>query len=193
MPGPLTQARMAGFYGKLPARGDFVRWGLPRDFIDVWDSWLSEVMSASKDIAGDAWLPAFLEAPVWRFGLPSGLCGASAVIGLMMPSVDRAGRYFPLTFAAFHEGPGLPAGAAVDAWLDRCEDAGRSALEQDLEPDGIKAMLWLPDLPSSDTPADGSEWWTDGSRRLGPTRRTWQRLPDAAAYLEMIGLATQTE
>jgi type VI secretion system protein ImpM len=192
MPGTLTQAKMVGFYGKVPARGDFVRSGLPRDFIEAWDSWLSEVMSISKEIGGDAWLPAFLEAPVWRFALPPGLCGASAVVGLMLPSVDKAGRYFPLTFAAAHDSPGLPFGSAVDAWLDCCEDAGRAALEQDLEPDEIKAMLSLPDLPSSDTPADETKWWTEGSRRLGPTRRTLQGLPDAASFLEMIGIVTQT-
>jgi type VI secretion system protein ImpM len=184
---------MAGFYGKLPVRGDFVRAGLPRDFVDGWDDWLSTVMSGSRDLAGDAWLPAFLEAPVWRFGLPAGLCGASAAIGLMLPSVDRAGRYFPLTFAAFHDHPGMPAGPGMDAWLDRCEDAGRAALEQDLDPDAIKAMLPAPELPSFDTVAAGSVWWTDGSPRVGPTRRTWPGLPDTAGYLEMIGLAIQAD
>ena len=33
--------RRRGFYGKLPARGDFVRAALPRDFTDRWDAWLS--------------------------------------------------------------------------------------------------------------------------------------------------------
>jgi type VI secretion system protein ImpM len=191
MPETLTPAKMAGFYGKVPARGDFVRSGLPRDFIEAWDNWLSVVMSASKEIGGDAWLPAFLEAPVWRFALPSGLCGASAMIGLMLPSVDKAGRYFPLTFAAAVDGPGVPFGSATDAWLDSCEDAGRAALDRDLGPDDIKALVSLPDLQSRDRPADETEWWTEGSRRLGPTRRTLPGLPDAANFLEMIGIAIQ--
>jgi type VI secretion system protein ImpM len=193
MSGAVTPTVSAGFYGKLPARGDFVRSGLPRDFIDAWDCWLSEIMSTSRESAGDAWLPAFLEAPVWRFALPPGLCGESAVIGLMMPSVDRAGRYFPLTFAAVHAGPTTPAGDAIDAWLDRCEGAGRTALEQDIDPDGIKAMLWIPDWPPSAAAAEVSEWWTDGSPRVAATRRTCEGLPDAAAYLEMIGIVTQAE
>ena len=29
----------AGLFGKLPARGDFVRENLPRDFTDAWDAW----------------------------------------------------------------------------------------------------------------------------------------------------------
>src|ERR1700739_3155085 len=119
-------AVIAGFYGKLPARGDFVRSGLPRDFTDPWDAWLAQAIAGSRTRMGDDWLPAFLEAPVWRFVLAPGLCGERAVLGLVLPSVDRAGRYFPLTFAAlFDEGSAV----ADAAWLDRCEAAGRAALE----------------------------------------------------------------
>ena len=64
-------------------------------------------------------MPAYLEAPVWRFALPPGMCGERAVLGLMLPSVDKAGRYFPLTFAALH--PRGIAAASGDAWLDVCE------------------------------------------------------------------------
>ena len=135
-----------GFYGKLPARGDFVRAGLPRDFTDRWDEWLQSVLAGSRALMGEAWLPAFLEAPVWRFALPAGMCGERAVLGLMLPSVDRAGRYFPLTFAALHGG--LAETAEGDAWLDRCEAVGRDALEQDTPPQEISDMLGLPDLPN---------------------------------------------
>ena len=78
MPG----AVIAGFYGKLPARGDFVRAGLPRDFTDPWDDWLQTVVAGSRALMGEAWLPAFLEAPVWRFTLPRGMCGPQT------PTVD---------------------------------------------------------------------------------------------------------
>ena len=44
------------------------------------------------------------------------MCGAQAVLGLMLPSVDRAGRYFPLTFAALSR-MALPDGSG-EAWLD---------------------------------------------------------------------------
>ena len=60
---------IAGFYGKLPARGDFVRGALPRDFTDRWDAWLAPAIAGSRERMGEAWLPAFLEAPVWRFAL----------------------------------------------------------------------------------------------------------------------------
>jgi type VI secretion system protein ImpM len=173
----------------LPARGDFVRAGLPRDFTDAWDGWLSGVMAASRESAGDAWLPAFLEAPVWRFVLPAGMCGARAIIGLMMPSVDRVGRYFPLTFAALLDGGGSPSG--MEAWLDRCEEAGLAALEQDLDPDRVRAMLGVPVLDESGPSVIISEWWTEGSPRLQPTRMALRSLPDAAAYAGMLGLAAE--
>ena len=89
-----------GLFGKLPARGDFVRAGLPGDFVAAWDHWLEEVIGATRARLGAAWLPAFLEAPVWRFALAPGLCGAASVSGLWLPSVDRVGRYYPLTLAA---------------------------------------------------------------------------------------------
>ena len=38
MPALPRDAR-AGLFGKLPARGDFVRENLPRDFTDSWDAW----------------------------------------------------------------------------------------------------------------------------------------------------------
>src|SRR5208283_2522125 len=141
MPGVVTRPLAAGIFGKLPARGDFVRLGLPRDFVDQWNDWLSAVMSATREQAGDAWLPAFLEAPVWRFVLPAGLCGTGAVLGLTMPSVDRAGRSFPLTLAAVGKVDGFVVDAAAEVWLNRCEAAGLAALEQDAGPDEIAAMI----------------------------------------------------
>jgi type VI secretion system protein ImpM len=176
---------VTGFYGKLPARGDFVRVGLPRDFTDPWDAWLQSVMTGSKSLMGDDWLPAFLEAPVWRFSLPPGLCGAQAALGLMLPSVDRAGRYFPLTFAALSETS--ISFAAGEAWLDTCEAAGRAALEQDTPPREIIGLLGAPDLPAETNGTGEAVWWSEGSERVAPTRMTLRCLPDAATYAAMLG------
>lgn len=179
---------LVGFFGKLPARGDFVRSALPREFTDPWDAWLEWAIAGTRAQMGDDWLPAFLESPVWRFALPAGLCGSRGVLGLMLPSVDRAGRYFPLTFAAL---AGIAADAAdqpaVAAWLDRCEDAGRAALEQDASPEQVAAMLEPPDLAPVETALSQSLWWTDGAPRVPPTRFARQGMPDAATYATMLG------
>ena len=180
--GPIT-----GFYGKLPARGDFVRFGLPRAFTDPWDDWLQTAIAGSRDRMGDDWLPAYLESPIWRFALPPGLCGAQPVVGTMLPSVDKAGRYFPLTFAALWDRC-----ADVEAWLARCEDAGLAALEHDTAPDAIAALIGQPDVALHDRDRGGSAscdsiWWTEGAPRVSPARLIFRGMPDVAAYTAMLG------
>jgi type VI secretion system protein ImpM len=177
-----------GFYGKLPSRGDFVRAGLPRDFTDPWDDWLQSVIAGSQSLMGEDWLPAFLEAPVWRFSLPRGMCGTQAVLGLTLPSVDQAGRYFPLTFAALSS-HGI-AKAPAEAWLDTCEAAGRAALEQDTPPQAVADMLGSSDLPESATGSADALWWSEGSARVSPGCLVLRCLPDAATYAAMLGAVT---
>jgi type VI secretion system protein ImpM len=180
-----------GFYGKLPARGDFVRVGLPRDFIDPWDAWLQSALAGSRTLMGEAWLPAFLEAPVWRFSLPAGMCGHQAALGLILPSVDQAGRYFPLAFAALD--PQRIDAVASESWLGACEAAGLASLEQDISPEEIAAMLPAPDLAVDATGASDAEWWSAGSARVPPTRMVLQSMPDPATYAAMLGAETEPE
>lgn len=186
----MSTAVIAGFYGKLPARGDFVRGLLPRDFTDHWDAWLAPAIAGSRQSMGEDWLDAFLEAPVWRFAFPAGLCGSRAALGLMLPSVDRAGRYFPLAFAALFNSGGAP--GDDPAWLDSCEAAGRAALEQDAGPEQLGAMLGMPATPDgaagrTETGTMQSIWWTDGAPRVPATRLVLMGLPDASVYATMLG------
>ena len=88
-----------GFYGKLPIAGDFISRRLPKDFIGAIDTWLQHGISVSKDVLGDRWLDLYLTSPVWRFAFQSGVCGKDTWVGIMMPSVDKVGRYFPLILA----------------------------------------------------------------------------------------------
>ena len=92
-----------GWYGKLPCNGDFVTRRLPASFIEPWDAWLNAMITGSRDLLGAAWRDAFLSAPAWRFVLPPGVIGLQGWAGLIVPSVDSVGRYFPLTVAS-----GLP-------------------------------------------------------------------------------------
>jgi len=184
-----------GFHGKIPARGDFVHVGLPRAFTDPWDGWMQRMVAASRAVLGEAWLPAWLEVAVWRFALSSGVCGPGAAIGLWMPSVDRVGRYFPLTLAAvaldadpcglLREGGGFLAAA---------EHAGREALENDLPPDALAARLAAAmRVPPTDAgadpslcPAHGGLWWTEGAP-LVPARAFANRgLPDENTFVGML-------
>jgi len=86
-----------GFYGKLPSHGDFLRRRVSDGFVGVWDAWLQESLATSRAVLADAWLDVYLTSPVWRFACAAKACGDAPVIGVMVPSVDRVGRYFPLT------------------------------------------------------------------------------------------------
>jgi len=96
----MQTATAVGFYGKLPCNGDFLQRRVPQEFIDVWDPWLQECIHASREALREDWLNAYLTSPVWRFVLAEGVCGSGAYAGVMLPSVDRVGRYFPLTIVA---------------------------------------------------------------------------------------------
>ncbi|AIR88600.1 type VI secretion system-associated protein TagF [Pseudomonas cremoricolorata] len=120
-----------GFYGKLACRGDFVSRGLPGSFVQPWDQWLAAGVQTSQRQLGEAWLPAYLVSPLWRFALAPGLCGPQAVVGVLMPSIDRVGRYFPLTLAQ-----PLPADTSLaavlgasDDWFDAAEGLLLASLE----------------------------------------------------------------
>jgi hypothetical protein len=111
-----------------------------------------------------------------------------ALTGLRL--TGRAGRYFPLAFAALYSDGAAPGDDPV--WLDGCEAAGRAALEQDAGPEQLGAMLGVPE------PAEGtagrtetgmmqSVWWTEGAPRVPASRFVLSGLPDAAVYASMLG------
>jgi type VI secretion system protein ImpM len=89
-----------GLYGKLPSHGDFLRRRTSDAFVSAWDGWLQDCMTASRASLGNRWLDVYLTSPVWRFAAEGGACGPVPVIGVVVPSVDRVGRYFPLTIVA---------------------------------------------------------------------------------------------
>jgi len=88
-----------GWYGKIPATGDFIARRVPGAFSERWDRWLQDAIAGSQQRLGGGWRDAFLSMPAWRFVLGPGVAGANGWAGLMVPSVDSVGRYFPLTVA----------------------------------------------------------------------------------------------
>ncbi len=77
--------------------GDFFGLHLPPGFIDPWDLWLRSSLHAARSALGERWKACYMSAPIWRFTLAAGLVGTRAAQGILMPSVDRVGREFPLT------------------------------------------------------------------------------------------------
>lgn len=185
----MSAGSAVGFFGKLPARGDFVRAGLPSSFVNPWDSWLQAAIASARSTLGEAWLPAWMEAPVWRFLLAPGLCGDQAALGVWMPSVDRVGRHFPLTCACL--GVDMAGLAATGAgFLAAAEDAGLDALAHDLDPAALMDRLAAaPEggaLPLETPQGAASVWWTDGAPRVPATGFSAPSLPDAACFLRML-------
>lgn len=135
---------MQGFFGKLPALGDFVRRELPQAFVDPWDEWLQRSIAESKTELGESWLPTYLNSPVWRFVLLPGVCGEAGWAGILMPSVDKVGRYFPLTIAAALGENVQPFQIVDDAvdWFDAAESLALTVLHEDkVEPDQLALSI----------------------------------------------------
>lgn len=129
----MSEARGApGFFGKLPSHGDFVTRRLPPAVRLCFDDWLQRGLVQSRIDLGEAWLPAWLSSPLWRFVVAAGVCGEHAWAGVMMPSHDRVGRCFPLLLAAaFDATPSLPGCLAPhDGWFARLEAMALSTLEE---------------------------------------------------------------
>jgi type VI secretion system ImpM family protein len=94
----MTDTRL-GFFGKLPALGDFARRGLPPAFVQPWDDGMQQAMAAARQRHGARWQDAWRAAPTWRFLLAPRVCGEQAWAGIVGPSSDRVGRGFPMVMA----------------------------------------------------------------------------------------------
>ncbi len=117
-----------GWYGKLPMLGDFAHRRLPGDFVTTCDGWLSQGLAASRASLGDAWLDNYLTAPLWCFAWSPQVVDAQWWFGVMMPSVDAVGRYFPLVVAfGTDDAPTEP--QALAQWAQWYHSAGACALQ----------------------------------------------------------------
>jgi type VI secretion system protein ImpM len=142
-----------GLYGKLPVRGDFVQRNLPREFTEPWDDWLQQALAGSREQLGERWLRSYLTSPVWRFALSGGLCGSQAAAGVMIPSVDRVGRYFPLTVAALLPPSADPLALAeyTGGWYEQIEALILEGLDDDLDFEHFTERVNTLPLPQSTT------------------------------------------
>lgn len=134
---------ITGLYGKMPIFGDFVVRQLNEKFVTPWDIWLQDGLANSRRALGSAWLDYYLAAPIWRFVIGPGMLGEDAWIGIMVPSVDRVGRYFPLTLAQ-PISPDIDIATtylANSEWFKSMEDLGVDALRQDLDFEQYESKL----------------------------------------------------
>lgn len=142
-----------GWYGKLPSLGDFASRRLPVEFVKAWDTWLQEVIPASRDILAERWFDSYLTMPIWRFVLLPGLVTKSGWAGVLMPSVDRVGRHFPLMVAMELPSHAAAAHAVFEGadWFASLEDAALAVLDPTRGADDLDGALAQSVLPAPPT------------------------------------------
>ena len=138
-----NSAGHTGFFGKVTSHGDFVTRRLPPGFQQPWDAWLQDGLQHSKAALGAGWLATYLSSPIWRFALAPGVCGPRGRAGLLMPSVDRVGRHFPLTLARALDGaaPLLDCVTAHHYWYAQLELLALSSLEEHFSLDAFDVAV----------------------------------------------------
>ncbi|RWB35769.1 MULTISPECIES: type VI secretion system-associated protein TagF [unclassified Mesorhizobium] len=123
---------LPGFYGKMPATGDFVTRRLPGDFVRIWDRWLAQ------HIVPLIGLESWPRTTALRF--LAGPASFSASTGIILQSADRVGRQFPLSVVAQLAKAPVQL-ARADAWFARIEEAAFAAQQGELTPDELDAAL----------------------------------------------------
>jgi len=121
-----------GFFGKIPATGDFVASGLPRVFIDRWDRWMSMELRARPD-EGE------LDPRVWRFIVEAGIFSDQPCTGAWRMSHDRIGRRYPFAIVRLGQPPD-PASPWFDAVTIIVHDAVADARTQGWIAERIAAL-----------------------------------------------------
>lgn len=91
------------WYGKLPSAADFVGRRMPHALETEWDTWIRAGLDQLRHDGGHRWQERFVDCPAWFFIRP--LQNGSLAAGAIAPSIDRVGRYYPVTIMALsHQG-----------------------------------------------------------------------------------------
>ncbi|MCW5635497.1 MAG: type VI secretion system-associated protein TagF [Rubrivivax sp.] len=173
---------MPGWFGKLSTLGDFASRRVPEVVRSGLDQWLSQVLDGSRQRLGESWLERYLDAPLQRFVLGPGVVDTAWQFGVLMPSCDNVGRYFPLVVLQPRTAPPCSAAALahLDAWWRRAGEAALETLADSVDVERFERALGdLPPWPAAEPlPA-----WMPGRPDEGRTLEV--RLPVACAASEL--------
>jgi len=142
---------LTGIYGKLPAHGDFIARHLNSSFISIWDEWLQHFISTSQEQIGSDWLDIYLTSPIWQYVFSPGVIDSNMWAGIIMPSVDRVGRYFPISIVRQLSATQSAVDFVLhqDDWYHQIESHCLLALEGEIDANQLAAMLAEIDLTTS--------------------------------------------
>lgn len=198
---PARGLEVPGWFGKLPGMGDFGQRRLPPRFRVIWDEWLQTGLQALR-LQREDWVAHYLQAPLWFFALGEDIMSPSPWIGVLMPSVDSVGRYFPLTLAIeLVRCDGAPTSAPPMArmhqWWQRSAKAALMGLDSNMGAerfdDCLHSLFGAPDgpgirgTPMSELPGAGlSNWYIDAGAEQCVIE-TVANLPGTAGFAVLFG------
>jgi type VI secretion system protein ImpM len=206
---PASPESLPGWFGKIPSLGDFATRRLPPAFVETWDQWLSTELPDARSMLGDAWPSIYAQAPISCFSLGSGIVDDHAWHGILVPSFDRVGRPYPLTFALSLPPP--TSATMRRRWWAALVAGGRLALEPACGgADGVDAALASamlaaePDRPGTEPttepvtdPATGPElaaleegasaWWTWSEVPSDAVSSFTRGLPREECFRKLLG------
>lgn len=148
----MSRSDAPGWYGKLACQGDFASRRLTPAWVQTCDHWLAESVQASRQQLGALWLEVYLKAPVWRFAWGPGVVDNHWWFGVLMPSCDNVGRYFPLLVAQSRPQPPADRIALdhLELWWAHIARAAKDTLAEPATLDTFEAELALaPPWPSA--------------------------------------------
>ena len=192
------EALTVGWYGKIPSLGDFISRRLPANFIDTWDTWLQKAMATSREQLGEHWLDLYLTSPMWRFILMPDTCSNTKIwTGILMPSIDKVGRHFPLTIAAEIEPypQALLSLISSQHWYTALEQVALASLDLNISPDDLDQSLACHPPPIlcgesySIYDQELSHWW-QASSLTGDSQKSLS-LPTTNALAEIFKAVNQ--
>jgi len=133
---------LLGWFGKLPALGDFAGKALPLSLRNQIHTWCAQGMDNLTQQQGENWKAAYQLAPVWRFVMDAHVWDSKPLQGCIAPSMDRIGRYSPLLALrsmddASIKTPQLP----YSHWLQRVEILLRQVIRGELNIENIQHEL----------------------------------------------------
>lgn len=204
----MNSTALPGWFGKLPGMGDFAHRRLPESFRERWDQWLQADLLALRERHED-WVARYLEGPLWFFMLGEQVAGQRAWLGVLMPSVDSVGRYFPFTLAVQLDGtpadsPPMDAfDAQVRRWWALAAQAALDGLENDLDAKAFDASLSrLFDHQGAlaangdallTLPSPGQSHWRTDTGAPGSLQMTVAGLPHGQQFDALFGFATSSD
>lgn len=155
-----------GWYGKLSSLGDFAQRRLPPAWISACDTWLSRAMQGSQTQLGAHWLDVYLTAPVLRFAWAPGVVDGQWWFGVLMPSCDNVGRYFPLVVAHPRSRPPADRIALdhLELWYDNLAQAAMQTLGESASVEAFEEALHQ--SPPWPTPGPGAALNAQGPQYL---------------------------